>query len=216
MATAEMGADRPLVIVVDDDFDVRTSVEELLQSVAIDARGFASTGELLDEGLPERPGCLVLDVRMPGTSGLDFQQQLAAGGHTKPIIFLTGYGDIPMSVQAMKAGAVDFLSKPVREQTLLDAVTLGIERDLAQREAARVAQRHIENYASLTRRESQVARAVAMGRLNKQIAYDLGISIVTVKLHRSSAMRKLGVRTIGELIHIWSLLPVEIREPRPN
>src|ERR1700758_1390900 len=129
--------ERPLVLVVDDDAAGRSSIEELMRAVGVDATGFGPTRELLDADLPERPGCLVLDVRMPGSSGLDLQQQLATSGNAKPIVFLTGHGDIPMSVQAMKAGAVDFLTKPVRDQSLLDAVTLGIERDIAQRADAR-------------------------------------------------------------------------------
>ena len=204
--------EQPLVIVVDDDDEVRSAIEELLISVGIDARGFASPRELLEEGIPDRPGCLVLDVRMPGSSGLALQQHLSLAGNRKPIIFLSGYGDISMSVHAMKAGAVDFLTKPMREQTLLDAVALGISRDQAQREEARILARFSENFGTLTPRERQVMRLVAMGRLNKQIAFDLGISIVTVKLHRSSMMRKMQVRTLGELIRIWETLPEELRE----
>ncbi len=182
-------------------------------SVGIDATGFGSTRELLDADLPERPGCLVLDVRMPGSSGLDLQQQLAANGNGKPIIFLTGHGDIPMSVQAMKAGAIDFLTKPVRDQSLLDAVAQGIERDIAQRADARLVKAHVDRHATLTPRERQVLRLVAQGRLNKQIAYDLGITEVTVKLHRSSVMRKMQVSTVGELIRAWAMLPTALREP---
>ena len=203
--------DRPLVVIVDDDAAVRTSIEELMLSVGIDAAGFGSTRELLEAKLPERPGCLVLDVRMPGSSGLDLQQHLAAAGNAKPIIFLTGHGDIPMSVQAMKAGAIDFLTKPVRDQSLLDAVTLGIERDLAQRVGAQVTKLHADRYGTLSPRERQVLRQVAQGRLNKQIAFDLGISEVTVKLHRSSVMRKMVANTVGELIRAWDLLPEHLR-----
>ncbi|NYT41459.1 response regulator transcription factor [Sphingomonas sp. R-74633] len=205
-------ADRPLVVIVDDDAAVRTSIEELMLSVGIDAAGFGSTRELLEATLPERPGCMVLDVRMPGSSGLDLQQHLAATGNAKPIIFLTGHGDIPMSVQAMKAGAVDFLTKPVRDQSLLDAVTVGIERDLALRSGAQVTKVQADRYAALTPRERQVLRQVAQGRLNKQIAFDLGISEVTVKLHRSSVMRKMAVNTVGELIRAWDLLPEPLRQ----
>ena len=206
------GAERPLILVVDDDEAVRDAITDLIESVDLDAVGFASTRELLEADLPDRTGCLLLDVRMPGGSGLDLQQQLAGSGdYHKPIIFLTGHGDIEMSVQAMKAGAVDFLTKPVRDQTLLDAVTQGIERDVAQRLAARVSRQHIENYSSLTPRERQVLAAVAQGRLNKQIAFDLGISIVTVKLHRSSVMRKMQARSVGELIRAWEALPAEAR-----
>jgi FixJ family two-component response regulator len=204
--------EEPLVLVVDDDEEVRTAIEELLISVGIDARGFASPRELLEEGIPDRPGCLVLDVRMPGSSGLALQQQLTQAGNRKPIIFLSGYGDISMSVHAMKAGALDFLTKPMREQTLLDAVALGISRDQAQREEARILGRFSENFAALTPRERQVMRLVAMGRLNKQIAFDLGISIVTVKLHRSSMMRKMNVKSLGELIRVWEILPDKLRE----
>jgi FixJ family two-component response regulator len=203
--------DRPLVVIVDDDAAVRTSIEELMLSVGIDAAGFGSTRELLEAKLPERPGCMVLDVRMPGSSGLDLQQHLAAAGNAKPIIFLTGHGDIPMSVQAMKAGAIDFLTKPVRDQSLLDAVTLGIERDLAQRADAQVTKLQADRYGTLSPRERQVLRQVAQGRLNKQIAFDLGISEVTVKLHRSSVMRKMVANTVGELIRGWDLLPEPLR-----
>jgi FixJ family two-component response regulator len=211
------GAERPLILVVDDDQAVRDALTDLIESVDLDAVGFASTRELLEAELPDRTGCLVLDVRMPGGSGLDLQQQLAGSGdYHKPIIFLTGHGDIEMSVQAMKAGAVDFLTKPVRDQTLLDAVTEGIERDVAQRLAAQVARQHIENYSSLTHRERQVLSAVAQGRLNKQIAYDLGISIVTVKLHRSSVMRKMQAKSVGELIRAWEALPAELRGNAPT
>jgi FixJ family two-component response regulator len=203
--------DRPLVVIVDDDAAVRMSIEELMLSVGIDAAGFGSTRELLEAKLPERPGCMVLDVRMPGSSGLDLQQHLAATGDARPIIFLTGHGDIPMSVQAMKAGAIDFLTKPVRDQSLLDAVTLGIERDLAQRASARVTKLQADRYGTLSPRERQVLRLVAQGRLNKQIAFDLGISEVTVKLHRSSVMRKMAANTVGELIRAWDLLPEPLR-----
>jgi FixJ family two-component response regulator len=204
-------SDRPLVVIVDDDAAVRTSIEELMLSVGIDAAGFGSTRELLEARLPERPGCMVLDVRMPGSSGLDLQQHLAASGNARPIIFLTGHGDIPMSVQAMKAGAIDFLTKPVRDQSLLDAVTLGIERDLAQRVDAQITKRQADRYGTLSPRERQVLRQVAQGRLNKQIAFDLGISEVTVKLHRSSVMRKMAANTVGELIRAWDLLPEPLR-----
>ncbi len=204
--------DRPLVMIVDDDAAVRTSIEELMLSVGIDAAGFGSSRELLEAGLPERPSCMVLDVRMPGSSGLDLQQHLSATGNATPIVFLTGHGDIPMSVQAMKAGAIDFLTKPVRDQSLLDAVTLGIERDMAQRADAALTRRQADRHATLTPRERQVLRQVAQGRLNKQIAYDLGISEVTVKLHRSAVMRKMAANTVGELIRAWDLLPEALRQ----
>lgn len=202
----------PLVFVVDDDEEVRTAISELMLSVGIKAECCASTRDLVDSPLLDRAGCLVLDVRMPGSSGLDLQQHLASVGISKPIVFLTGHGDIPMSVQAMKAGAIDFLTKPVRDQTLLDAVTAGIERDIADRANARIVKEQIERYATLTPREAQVMREVALGRLNKQIAYDLGITEITVKLHRSNVMRKMQAASVGELIRAWEKLPLEVRE----
>lgn len=213
MSVAATEPIRPLIVIVDDDAEVRTSLEELMLSAGIDATCFGSTRELLATALPERPGCLVLDVRMPGSSGLDLQRHLASTGNAKPIVFLTGHGDIPMTVQAMKAGAVDFLTKPFRDQTLLDAVTAGIQRDVAQREGARIARQHADRYATLSPRERQVLREVAKGRLNKQIAFDLGISEVTVKLHRGSVMKKMRVTSIGELIRAWEALPAGLRAP---
>jgi FixJ family two-component response regulator len=207
-------ADRPLVILVDDDDDFRQALHELMLSVDLEAIGFASTRDLLKAELPDRPGCFVCDVRMPGVSGLDLQNQLAESGDIKPIIFLTAHGDIPMSVQAMKAGAVDFLTKPVRDQTLLDAVIAAIQRDIAQRAEARLVKQHVERFAMLTPRERQVLRDVALGRLNKQIAFDLGISEVTVKLHRGNAMKKMRASSVGDLIRAWEALPVTLREGR--
>lgn len=204
-------ADRPLVILVDDDDDLREALQELMLSVGLDAIGFASTRELLEAELPDRPGCLIADVRMPGVSGLDLQHRLTASGDAKPIVFLTAHGDIPMSVQAMKAGAVDFLTKPVRDQALLDAIATGIERDIQQRARVRVVQEHLRKVALLTPRERQVLREVAAGRLNKQIAFDLGISEITVKLHRGNVMRKMQLASVGELVRVWETLPAEVR-----
>lgn len=207
-------ADRPLVQIVDDDLDVRTALAELLLSVGIDAAAFSSGREWLESDGRDRPGCLILDVRMPGASGLDLQHQLARNGVSKPIIFVTGHGDIPMSVQAMKAGAVDFLTKPVRDQTLLDAVTIAIERDLAQRAESDAVRHHLDRLATLTPRERQVLREVVRGRLNKQIAFDLGISQITVKLHRSNVMRKMQATSLGALIRAWEMLPHDVRQER--
>ena len=212
MPASRAEANRPVVLIVDDDEEVRTSLQELMLSVDIETSCFASSREFLEAKLPERPGCLLLDVRMPGTSGLDVQQQLALRGNAKPIIFLTGYGDIPMTVQAMKAGAVDFLTKPFREQTVLDAVVMAIELDVARQAETRTARRNITQFATLTRREQQVMREVALGRLNKQIAHDLGITEVTVKLHRGNVMRKMQAASIGELIRAWESLPGEVRD----
>jgi FixJ family two-component response regulator len=213
---SQAASDEPLVLIVDDDERIRTALQELMLSVGIESACFASTRELLDSDLPDRPGCLILDVRMPGSSGLDLQNNLTMKGNSKPIIFLTGHGDIPMTVRAMKAGAVDFLTKPVRDQTLLDAVAAGIARDTAQRASARVVKQHVERLATLTPRERQVLREVAHGRLNKQIAFDLGITEITVKLHRSNVMRKMEAASVGELIRAWEALPENLREKRPG
>jgi FixJ family two-component response regulator len=205
-------ADGALVLIVDDDERVRLAIQELLQSVGLESACFASTQELLESEVYERPGCLVLDVRLPGLSGLDFQRYLNSRGKTKPIVFLTGHADVPMTVQAMKAGAVDFLTKPFRDQTLLDAIKAGIECDLAQRAEETVVQQHLERFETLTARERQVLREVANGRLNKQIAFDLGISVVTVKLHRSNVMRKMQAVSVGGLIRAWEMLPMDVRD----
>jgi FixJ family two-component response regulator len=212
MNTPNAKTNSPLVLIVDDDEEVRTALQELMLSVGLDAVCFASPRELLESELPDRPGCLVLDVRMPGASGLDLQQQMAAKGNLKPIIFLTGHGDIPMTVQAMKAGAIDFLTKPFRDQTLLDAVTVAIEKDVEQIAATRRAKQHLDFFETLTQRERQVMREVARGRLNKQIAFDLGIKEITVKLHRGNVMRKMKASSVGELIRAWETLPADLRD----
>jgi FixJ family two-component response regulator len=219
LKTKEPDADRPLVLVVDDNEEIRGALLELFESVGLDAVCFASPRDLLEAKLPRRPGCLVLDIRMPGASGLDLQQQLVVRGDPRPVVFLTGHGDIQMTVQAMKAGAVDFLTKPVRDQDLLDAVTAAIEQDIARQARARLTRRQVERFATLTPRERQVMREAALGRLNKQIAFDLGISEVTVKLHRSNAMRKMQAASIGELVRAWEALPLAVREqqqPEPK
>lgn len=205
-------AEQPLVIIVDDDACVREALFELILSAGLQPACFASINELLHADVMDSPGCMILDVRLPGASGLDLQHHLAQNGNPKPIIFLTGHGDIPMTVQAMKAGAIDFLTKPARDQALLDAVLIGIERDVARRATARIARLHLDRYKTLTPRERQVMGAVALGRLNKQIAFDLNISEVTVKLHRSNVMRKMELTSVGELIRLWEALPAEVRE----
>ena len=206
-------SDKPLVIVVDDDEAVREGLYELILSAGFQPASFASTKELLEADVIDRPGCLILDVRMPGVSGLDLQHYLARNGNPKPIIFLTGHGDIPMTVQAMKAGAIDFLTKPVRDQTLLDAVIAAIAADARRRADAEVVGRNVKRLETLTPREREVLHEVARGRLNKQIAYDLGISEVTVKLHRGNVMRKMQAASIGELIRMWETLPELLRQP---
>jgi FixJ family two-component response regulator len=209
-------AEEPLVIIVDDDASVREALSELILSAGFRPACFASTRELLDAGILDSPGCLILDVRMPGASGLDLQHRLSENGNSTPIIFLTGHGDIPMTVQAMKAGAIDFLTKPVRDQTLLDAVIAAIATDATRRAEAVVVRRNIERLGTLTPREREVLHEVARGRLNKQIAFDLGISEVTVKLHRGNVMRKMEAASIGELIRAWETLPADMRETRPE
>jgi FixJ family two-component response regulator len=217
-APSQLGgqAEQPLVIIVDDDASVREALSELILSAGFRPVCFASTGELLAADVLDSPGCLILDVRMPGASGLHLQHQLAQNGNSKPIIFLTGHGDIPMTVQAMKAGAVDFLTKPVRDQTLLDAVMAGIAMDAARRAQAAIARRNVERLETLTPREREVLHEVVRGRLNKQIAFDLGISEVTVKLHRSNVMHKMEAASIGELIRAWETLPAQMRQVGPR
>jgi len=210
-AQRQAEAKHPLVIIVDDDASVREALCELMLSAGFEAVSFSSTKALLETSALEQPGCLILDVRMPGSSGLDLQRHLTSSGNPKPIIFLTAHGDIPMTVQAMKAGAVDFLTKPVRDQTLLDAVNAAIGLDAARRtEAARI-KGYVERMQTLTPREREIMHEVTRGRLNKQIAFDLGISEVTVKLHRGNLMRKMEVASIGELIRAWEALPVRMR-----
>ena len=204
---------QPIVLIVDDDAAVREALQELILSAGLQAASFASTRELLESGFMDRPGCLILDVRMPGTSGLELQRQFADNGIVKPIIFLTGHGDIPMTVQAMKHGAVDFLTKPVRDQTLLDSVVAAIGRDAIERVRAEAVKKAVTRLETLTPREREVIAEVARGRLNKQIAFDLGISEVTVKLHRGNVMRKMQVGSVGELIRAWELLPPDLRTP---
>ena len=187
------------VLVVDDDPDLRESVGRLLRSVGINARLFASISDFLGSELPDGPTCLVLDVRLPGQSGLDLQRELAAADRDLPIIFVTGHGDIPMSVQAMKCGAIEFLTKPFRDQDLLDAIQLGLSRDRARREAETALAALKERFGTLSPREREIVIQVARGRLSKQIAGDIGIAEATVKVHRSRAMRKMNVRSLPEL-----------------
>jgi FixJ family two-component response regulator len=202
---------KPFVLIVDDDAVVREGLSELLVSSGFAPTSYASTGALLDAGLPDGPCCLIVDVRMPGASGLDLQKYLSQMGDPRPIVFLTGHGDIPMSVQAMKAGAVDFLIKPVRDQTLLDAIRAALEIDADRQRRAMELKLIVRRLETLTRREHEVLQEVMEGRFNKQIAFDLGISEVTVKLHRGNAMRKMAAATIGQMIRIWENIPEAMR-----
>jgi len=200
------------VIVIDDDGDVRDSLGRLLRSVGYDVRLHGSVPEFLGQTPSDGPACLVLDVRLPGQSGLDLQRELARSGRPLPIIFITGHGDIAMSVQAMKGGAIEFLTKPLREQDLLDAVQSGLEKDRRQRLRADAFAQLLARYASLTPREREVMEAVVAGRANKQIAADVGISEVTVKLHRGNLMRKMTAASVAEL----GVMAERLKTARPN
>ncbi|KAA0578430.1 response regulator transcription factor [Azospirillum sp. B21] len=201
--------DDPLVLVVDDDGGMREAVADLLRSVGIESRAFGSTAELLAAAVPDRPGCLILDVRLPGLGGLEFQTRLESLGIALPIVFMTGFADVPMSVRAMKAGAMDFLIKPFRDQDMLDAVEAAIARDRARRRERTATMTVEAQAATLTPREREVMAAVVKGRLNKQIAGDLGISEVTVKLHRGKVMRKMQVRSVADLVRKAEMLTPE-------
>jgi FixJ family two-component response regulator len=190
---------QPSVVVIDDDPDIREALRSLLRSVGLQCRAFASVPEFLKSGRPEGPTCLVLDVRLPGRSGLDFQRELSAANIDLPIIFITAHADVPMSVQAMKGGALEFLTKPIRDQDLLDAIQLGLERDRARREGETVLAALRERFETLTPREREVMTEVLKGRLNKQIAGDIGVSEVTVKAHRGQVMRKMKASSLLDL-----------------
>ena len=205
------------VLVIDDDPDLRASVGRLLRSLGLNAQLFASISDFLSQvrsagRAPDGPTCLVLDVRLPGQSGLDFQRELAAANKELPIIFITGHGDIPMSVQAMKGGAIEFLTKPFRDQDLLDAIRLGLSRDRARRENEKALAALRERFESLSPREREIMIQVAHGRLSKQIAGDIGIAEATVKVHRSRLIHKMKARSLPELSRMadkLKLVPVE-------
>ena len=201
------------VLVIDDDPDLRASIGRLLRSLDLDARLFASVSDFLNSDLPDGPACLVLDVRLPGQSGLDFQRELAGANRQVPIIFITGHGDIPMSVQAMKGGAIEFLTKPFRDQELLDAIQLGLSRDRARRENERALTALKERFGSLSPREREIMIQVAQGRLSKQIAGEIGIAEATVKVHRSRAMRKMNARSLPELGRMVDKLQLVAEKP---
>jgi FixJ family two-component response regulator len=202
------------VLVVDDDPDLRSSVGRLLRSVGIDARLFASISDFLKSDPPDGPACLVLDVRLPGQSGLDLQRELAAAKRELPIIFITGHGDIPMTVEAMKGGAIEFLTKPFRDQVLLDAIHLGLSRDGAAREIRKTLAALKERFGSLSPRERDIMLQVVCGRLSKQIAGDMGIAEATVKVHRSRLMRKMKARSLPELGRMADKLKLGADEPQ--
>jgi FixJ family two-component response regulator len=196
------------VIIVDDDAAVRTSLDLLFRSVGLKTFLFGSPAELLGGKLPDSPACIVLDMRLPGASGLDLQRQLTQKGLEFPIIFVTGHGDIPMTVRAMKAGAVDFLSKPFRDQDMLDAVTVALERDAQRCTEAAEKENLRARYDSLTAREREVMGHVTAGLMNKQVAGLIGISEITVKIHRGSMMRKMGVKSFADLVRTAEALGI--------
>lgn len=202
----EEGQDHPLVLVVDDDARVRHAIDSLLRSVGHRTLLYEVAHEILDAPLPDDVGCIIMDVRIPRMSGLEFQARLAERGEHPPIIFVTGYGDVPMSVRAMKAGAADFLIKPFRDQDMLDAVDAALEHDRERRRALGNATAARSRHATLTPREAQVMALVTSGLMNKQIAGELGLSEITVKLHRASVMRKMEVRTLADLVRTAELV----------
>ena len=197
---SERSAEARSVYVVDDDAALRDALSSLFRSVGLQVEVFGSAAEFLAKKLPDIPSCLVLDIRLPGVSGLDFQAQLAKAGIRMPVIFMTGHGDIPMSVRAMKAGAVDFLTKPFRDQDMLDAVFTALEADRKQLESDHSIAELSAHYESLTAREKEVMAYVTKGLMNKQIAGEMGLSEITVKIHRGHVMRKMAVRSLADLV----------------
>ena len=199
---------KPIVFIVDDDASVRTALEDLLRSVGLEVKSFGSTQDFLHHKRTDAPGCIVLDVRMPGQSGLEFQRTLATAGIDLPIIFITGHGDIPMSVRALKAGAIEFLTKPLHEQQLLDAIQVGIDRDRAHRQKAKTVAELQERLEALTARERDVLTLVITGQMNKQIAAQLNVSEATIKVHRGQIMHKMRARSLVDLVRMADTLGV--------
>jgi FixJ family two-component response regulator len=194
--------EKAIVHVVDDDASMRGALEGLFDSVGLDARTYATARDFLAAGLADKPGCVVIDIRLPDMNGLDFQAQLVDSGVRLPVVMMTGYGDIPMSVRAMKRGAVDFLSKPFHDQDMLDAVMAAIERDRQRRTVEGDISQLQQRFGTLSARELQVMQLVTAGKMNKQVANDLGISEITVKIHRGAAMRKMGAKTLADLVRM--------------
>jgi len=209
-----MGEANPSVLVIDDDPEFRDSVARLLRTVRLETRQFSSVSDFLKVDPPEGPTCLVLDVRMPGRSGLELQRDLAAANRQVPIIFITAHADVAMTVQAMKGGAIEFLTKPFRDQDLLDAVEAGLARDRARRESERALTALRERFDTLSPREREIMLHVVAGRLNKQIANDIGIAESTVKVHRTHLMRKMKARSLPELSRMADTLNVRLQQPQ--
>jgi FixJ family two-component response regulator len=205
---------KPTVLVIDDDPDLRASVGRLLRSVGLEAELFATISDFLKSPPRDGPTCLVLDVRLPGRSGLDLQRELASANRELPIVFITGHGDIPMSVQAMKSGAIEFLTKPFRDQELLDGIQVGLSRDRARRENEKALVALRNRFESLSLREREIMIEVVRGRMSKQIAGDIGIAEATVKVHRSRAMRKMNVRSLPELGRMADKLKLASEKPQ--
>jgi FixJ family two-component response regulator len=206
-------ANGPIVFVVEDDASVRRSLSNLLQSVGLDVQLFGSASEMLKSQLPDVASCLVLDVRLPGLSGLEFQTELAKANIQIPIIFMTGHGDIPMTVRAMKGGAVDFLTKPFREQDMLDAVLAAIERDRKRREADKILGDLQARFEALSSRERDILKGVSSGLMNKQIAAQLGLAEITVKIHRGHIMKKMGAKSLADLVKRAEALGISSIKP---
>jgi FixJ family two-component response regulator len=200
--------DQVTVHVIDDDISLRDALGLLLPSVGLNVRTYASVAEFLDAGAHDGPGCIVLDVRLPGISGLDFQSRSEGFGVHLPIVLMTGHSDVPMSVRAMKAGAVDFLPKPFREQDMIDAITTAIERDRERRVSENAAGEIRDRYSGLSPREQQVMALVTAGKMNKQVAFDLGLSEITVKTYRGAVMQKMAARSFADLVRMADALGV--------
>jgi FixJ family two-component response regulator len=210
------GPDDPVVLVVDDDPSLRDALSSLLRSVGLRVEVFGSAPEMLEAPLPEVASCLVLDIRLPKRSGLDFQSELIEANIQMPIIFITAHGDVPMSVRAMKAGAVDFLTKPFRDQDLLDAVANALERDRKRREDEKGVAELKAKLKTLTPRELEVMGLVTAGLMNKQVAGEIGVSEITVKIHRGHVMRKMGARSLADLVRMAEILGISREKPKAS